>query len=512
MDYLKSMENLIPSGIVSNQTQDTTNPMAPSDYLPINATNLDPRFFTPEYARMFGRYGALSQISAIDYDRKSDVFGRTVGSEFDAPISASSTLFNYLTVTPGFTKVSSLNYQVYRDAKIQIYTPMRFCDKSDATRDGKVVLDSRGLIASMVPVSENKLPTIKQFMAYQPIDDRNKRVNLNPDEDDTDYEITNVEGAGVYNPNFLFFVKVSDVTPETMNAANQVMTARNSLIRQRNERNMEIANLSKVAQEKDMAVNNQQTQQQEAVNNVLNNDDLTIGDAVTFTKGLGCDGKFYKYAFVANVTQNSNGSKSYGLFPMSNLDYFKYAKQKIEKNESLFPKCTVARAVIDTKVPIIEVEQYFNAIKSSDAQGVIYNEIKVGDFVEIVDKTFNCGGIPNLKYAKVSEITQVGKNNPKFGKFKDAYNLVIFSSKDDFDNSAKRASCVVYDTNQLKRVGRDEVETYFNQTSLVETGGSKHTRRLRKGVVRGFKRSVASRRRTNKGRKRVASKTAKKQV
>jgi len=183
----------------------------PSEFLPINPDNMDPRFYTPEYMRMFGGYGALSQINPTDYNNRTDVFKREVGSAPDAALSASSTLFNYLTVTPGFTKVSSLNYQVYRDAKIQMYTPIRSLD------NGKVILDSRGIIASMTPVSEKELPNAKQFAEFQNIGgEENKRVNLAPDSDDEGGDVANVKVRGVYNPNFLFFVKVSDVTVATL--------------------------------------------------------------------------------------------------------------------------------------------------------------------------------------------------------------------------------------------------------------------------------------------------------
>lgn len=266
MNYLKSMEDVITSKVVP--TNDKEIPANPSNFLPIDPNNLDPRFFTPEYARLFGGYGALSQIRPPNYNGRTDVYGRTVGSTPDAPISASSTLFNYLTVTPGFTKVSSLNYQVYRDAKIQMYTPVRYCDKSDALRDGKVVLDSRGLIASMVPVSEKELPNAKQFADFQVIDDDDKRVNLTPDEDDEVGDVTNVDLVGVYNPNFLFFVKVSDVTLEKMTAAKNAMTGRNGLVRQKTEDDK----LSRVRQEtnkKNIAISAQQTQKQEAIDKVL---------------------------------------------------------------------------------------------------------------------------------------------------------------------------------------------------------------------------------------------------
>lgn len=241
-------------------------------YLPIDPNNMDPRLFTPEYMRMFGGYGALSQIKPQDYNNNTDVFERAVGSAPDAAISASSTLFNYLTVTPGFTKVSSLNYQVYRDAKIQMYTPVRYCDKG-AVNDGKVVLDSRGIIASMTPVSEKELPTAKQFELYQLIgDEENKRVNLVPDSDDEVGDVAKVKDIGVYNPNFLFFVKVSDVTPEKMTLAKSMMTGRTGLKNQEEKKLNEKKDLIKMKQEseeKDQATSAQQKEKQEAITNAL---------------------------------------------------------------------------------------------------------------------------------------------------------------------------------------------------------------------------------------------------
>jgi hypothetical protein len=960
MDYFNKVDLPNLGSFIGNANTPTNQPIAdklrgeygykdedaaPSNFLPIDPNNLDPRFFTPEYARTFGGYGALSQINQPNYDAsEKDIFGRSVGSALDATISASSTLFNYLTVTPGFTKVSSLNYQMYRDAKIQMYTPVRYCDKSDPLRDGKVVLDSRGLIASMVPVLDKELPNAERFAKYQPIgDDRNKRVDLKHAPDDDDYEITNVDASGVYNPNFLFFVKVSDVTPENMTIAKNAMTARNGLTRQKNEKEKDDANLSKVRQEsaeKDMAISYRQNEKQKAISDLLNNggfmyditdllrddrsvnflndslaqydiyesplvgggaktfvgtfdridvtcegvinsfkltlnvfkpivpaitslligstkltvtpdarvvdttttkywvntlemnsytidnsnsdesrlknfsvleqksveevnrmvneiknfdltlnldkykqkmqmfdyfvaesinsenpffkkikrddsgflftsyfgfdcygykigvnkttpiymgklqsvkeknvafkkrykpkkdgdainscdskyslseydiyifrmpedavtnyciknkvsnalinnvmqlamksikvndvnkfvslpsynnyktlfeqnpnylediykisnsslfanksglidenifyepftkvdikiidilidaslvsnsleknirdmynqslpqlntkpqtiqsvgpneerkddgstaaasqnvdDVIRIGDAVTFNKGMGCDGVFYKYAFVANIMTNANGSKSYGLFPITNLDFYKYAAQQIANKKPLNAKCTVSRLVIDNKVPINEVEQYFVALNKQVpivdkqvpavdkqvpiVQAAVNDEIKVGDYVEIIDKNFDCGGIKNLKYAKVSEITSVGKNNKNFGKFEDAYNLVIFKDKSDFDDVTKQSSCVVYDTDKLKRVSRDEVETFFKPPTYVPIdGGAKRTRRShtgpRKRVTRHGNRGLM-RRRTYKGRKRGAySKTAKK--
>lgn len=241
-------------------------------YLPIDPNNMDTRLFTPEYMRMFGGYGALSKIKPENYGNEKDIFERDVGSAPDAAISASSTLFNYLTVTPGFTKVSSLNYQVYRDAKIQMYTPVRYCDKG-AVNDGKVVLDSRGIIASMTPVSEKELPTSKQFELYQLIgDEENKRVNLVPDSDDEVGDVANVNVAGVYNPNFLFFVKVSDVTPEKMTLAKSVMTGRTGLKNQEekklNEKN-DLIKMKQESEEKDQATSAQQKEKQEAITNAL---------------------------------------------------------------------------------------------------------------------------------------------------------------------------------------------------------------------------------------------------
>jgi hypothetical protein len=251
----------------------STNAVRDSNYLPIDPDNIDARLFTSDYMRMFGGYGALSQINPQDYNNHTDVFKRAVGSAPDSTISASSTLFNYLTVTPGFTKVSSLNYRVYRDAKIQMYTPVRYLE------NGKVVLDSRGLIASMVPVSEKELPTADQFKEFQNIgEDDNKRVDLAPDpnhvyDSDDEGHVANVDVAGVYNPNFLFFVKVSDVTPEKMTVARNAMTARNGLKKQEGEKKEEAAKLIKMKQasdEKDQATSAQQKKKQEAISNALN--------------------------------------------------------------------------------------------------------------------------------------------------------------------------------------------------------------------------------------------------
>ena len=854
MDVNKLVSSFLP---VTNKPE--SNPVS-SNFLPIDLDNMDPRLFTPEFARMFGGYGALSQIHPPDYDDRTDVYSRTVGSKFDAPLSASSTLFNYLTVTPGFTKVSSLNYQMYRDAKIQMYTPVRYCDKSDPLRDGKVVLDSRGLIASMVPVLEKELPNAEQFANYQPIgDDRNKRVNLTPDEDDDGPEILNVTGIGVYNPNFLFFVKATDVTLEKMTAAINAMTGRTGLSRQRKEKKTEEQKVMKVAgenAEKNAAISAQQTKKQEAVSNALNNggfmydisdllrDDRSVnflndslaqydiyesplvgGGAKTFVGNFGgidvtCEGVINSFKLTLNVFKpvspavmgvligstalkispeartidtttlkywvntleknlfdsNPNNSdyqerlKNYSLLEQKsveeleldignqdktelmlaldnykrkiqtfdafvagrakenpffkkitkddsgtvyttlagfdcygyefgvnkttpvymgklqsvkgeNVAFKKWHKPKMngapnhscDSNYSLsnydiyifqMPEDAVTNGVVKNRFDVSDksklldifikyslgpqnvsqapalgspyndaarilgsdqTQTYVNLIKKINESKMFYtsydksvpankiinvdtifwepfmkidvedikqaadflknvdilkdnlvkafnlkkrtnsvgtknsvpqtvapipigmfgpneerkeeddsldvaqtipqtlsdvsvaqndDSIQVGDYVEIVDKNFDCGGIKNLKYAKVSEITGVGRNNKNFGKFANAYNLVIFSSISDFLNADKRASCVVYDTNKLKRVSPDEVETFLKPTYVPFDGGAKHTRRShtgpRKRVTRHGNR-ILMRRRTYKGRKRIAhSKTVKK--
>lgn len=138
------------------------------------------------------------------YDADEDVVGSKVGSQRNSDVSTSSRLFNYLTSTPGFLMLTANNFQFFVDAGVTLYSPTRIYNP-DGNGDGKICINELGIIASMQIADKDKIPTVENFIKYTTL---SKNYN---DGTKTD----------IINPNFLFFVKDSDVTDEKLKEVNE---------------------------------------------------------------------------------------------------------------------------------------------------------------------------------------------------------------------------------------------------------------------------------------------------
>ena len=154
-----------------------------------------------------------------------------------------------------------------------------------------------------------------------------------------------------------------------------------------------------------------------------------------------------------------------------------------------------------------------------DKCGFFCRESRAQEIVGDLNVVF-CSNVPeNIKYAYVVLTPEMGKDNAKRRKMSPGtkgYSLIYLKNADDLASlTGNRSNCTVFDKSLLKKVTRDEVEKYLNSLTPVNVvGGAKHTRRShatgpRKNVTRHGNRCLM-RRRTHKGRKRGAHKTAKK--
>jgi len=224
--------------------------------------------------------------------------------------------------------------------------------------------------------------------------------------------------------------------------------------------------------------------------------------------------------FSQSLLSASNMSKGNSLTLRNPEELEEYNKIKteydlmVQSNQNDKPKNSqnTVRPVVAPIVPNASSE--VSVARNND-------EIIAGDYVKIVgdlSEAFCSDDSKNVKYAYVVLTPAMGKVNARRRGMKigtKGYSLIYLKNADDLKSlTGKTPNCTVFDKSLLKKVTRDEVETYLNSLTPVNVGGAKHTRRShtgpRKNVTRHGNNGLMRRRTSHKGRKRGAHKTAKK--